>query len=148
MGVAIGLFFTFTPFLGLQMLLVVTFAWLLRANKVVGLPMVWISNPATFVPIFYPCYCIGRWMLGWPAVGRKWWSELAHPPESGWAVTEFYWGRTLEIFAPLMLGCFAVALPIAVLGYFGTREFVVRYRTARDQVLARRSAKRLAKRAR
>lgn len=139
MGVAIGLFWTFTPFLGAQMLLVVAFAWLFRANKVVGLPMVWISNPATFVPIFYPCYCIGRWMLGWPGVSRQWWKELAVPPADGWEATEFYWSRVLEIFAPLMVGCLIVAIPVASLGYFVTREFVIRYRTARTFALARKA---------
>lgn len=142
MGVAIGLFWTFTPFLGAQMLLVVACAWLFRANKVVGLPLVWISNPATFVPIFYPCYCIGRWMLGWPSVGRQWWSELTVPPGEGWEVTEFYWGRVMEIFAPLMVGSVMVALPIAALGYFVTREFVIRYRTARTYAIARKAERR------
>ena len=46
-AVAVAMFITFTPTVGLQMILSVFFAWLLRANKAVGIPIVWISNPAT-----------------------------------------------------------------------------------------------------
>lgn len=144
LGVAIGMFFTFTPFLGAQMVLVVACAWLLGANKIVGLPLVWISNPATFVPIFYPCYRIGRWLLGQPGMGPQWWRQLAAPPEGAWEATQFYWTRILEIFAPLMLGCAVVALPIATASYFATRSFVARYRAAHSAA-GRRSKLRLGK---
>ena len=97
LGVAIGMFFTLTPFIGVQMVLVVGAAWLLRANKVVGIPLVWISNPATFVPIFYPCYVIGRTLLGRPGVGAQWWKQLTAPPAGFTEATQFYWGRVMEI---------------------------------------------------
>lgn len=129
LGVAIGIFFTFTPFIGIQMLLVLTFAWLLRANKVVGVPLVWVSNPATFVPIYYPCYVVGRSVLGWPAVSRQWWDELLVPPEGFAASMAFYWGRTMEIFSPLMLGCTIVGLPLSIVGYVVTRQVIERYRS-------------------
>ena len=58
LGAAIGVFVAFTPTVGLQMMLTVSLAWLLRANKVIGLPVVWISNPATLVPIYYSCYVV------------------------------------------------------------------------------------------
>ena len=64
LGAAIGMFVTFLPLIGFQMALVVVLATLLRANKAVGLPIVWITNPATIVPVFYACYVIGRLMLG------------------------------------------------------------------------------------
>jgi uncharacterized protein (DUF2062 family) len=134
LGVAIGMFYTFTPFIGVQMVLVVGTAWLLRANKVVGVPLVWISNPATFVPIFYPCYLIGRAILGWPGVGRQWWEELLTDPPTGFAAaTQFYWGRVLEIFSPLMLGCCVVGLPLSIFSYLATRITVERYRARRSR---------------
>jgi hypothetical protein len=131
LGVAIGIFVTFTPFIGIQMVLVVILAWLLRANKAVGVPVVWISNPATFVPIYYPCYLIGRAALGWPAVGRQWWDQLTHPPAGFWAVTEFYWSRVFEIFAPLTLGCLLVGTPLATTTYLITRRLICGYRQRR-----------------
>ena len=67
LGIAISVFVTFTPTVGFQMALVVFLAWLLRANKVVGLPIVWITNPLTIVPVYYPCYVVGRWIQASPA---------------------------------------------------------------------------------
>lgn len=143
LGVAIGIFFTFTPFIGVQMALVVGTAWLLRANKVVGLPLVWISNPATFVPIFYPCYLIGRTVLGWPSVGSEWWGQLGKPPTGFTDATQFYWNRTLEIFSPLMLGCLIVGLPLSVFGYLLTRIVVERYRLRMAQKKPHRPRQRM-----
>ncbi len=79
LGAAIGMFVTFTPTIGFQMVIVVFLSWLMGANKVVGLPIVWLSNPATFVPLYYSCYVIGRSVLGWTPIGDAWWSELAAP---------------------------------------------------------------------
>ena len=59
LAVAIALFVTFTPTIGFRSVLVVLLAWMFGANKLVGLPLVWISNPATFVPIDYPSYLTG-----------------------------------------------------------------------------------------
>ena len=73
LGVAIGVFVTFTPTVGFQMVLTVFLAWLLRANKAVGVPIVWITNPATIIPIYYSCYVVGRSMLQWESVGEAWW---------------------------------------------------------------------------
>jgi len=64
LGVAIGVFVTWTPTIGLQMVLTVALATLLGANKAVGVPFVWISNPFTFVPIYLPCYLVGGFLLG------------------------------------------------------------------------------------
>ncbi|XZE52249.1 DUF2062 domain-containing protein [Planctomycetaceae bacterium SH139] len=128
LGVAIGMFFAFTPLIGVQMVLVVAAAWVFRANKAVGVPLVWISNPATFVPIFYPCYLIGNAILGWPLVSRQWWAALADPPVGFIEGSRFYWARMLEIFAPLMLGSIAVALPLAIMSYLVTRTVIERYR--------------------
>lgn len=143
LGVAIGVFFTFTPFIGVQMALVVGAAWLLRANKVVGLPLVWVSNPATFVPIFYPCYLIGRTILGWDGVGKEWWGELASPPPGFAAATQFYWDRTMEIFSPLMLGCLIVGVPLSIFSYLATRIAVERYRLRMANKKPHRSRRRL-----
>jgi uncharacterized protein len=128
LGVAIGVFWTLTPFIGVQMVLVLASAWILRANKVVGMPVVWASNPATFVPIFWPCYLIGRTILGWPSVGKEWWEQLAHPPRGFATATQFYWDRTMEIFSPLMLGCLLVGIPLSIFSYLATRIAVERYR--------------------
>lgn len=142
LGVAIGLFVTFTPTIGFQTALVIALAWLLGANKLVGLPLVWISNPATFVPIYYPCYRIGKWILGGQPVSMRWWRDLAHPPESSVEALRFYWTRLLEIIGPLTTGCLVVAIPIGSVGYVLTYQSVIRYRDLRTKRLATIAARR------
>ncbi|WP_145092694.1 DUF2062 domain-containing protein [Rosistilla carotiformis] len=131
LGVAIGLFVTFTPTIGLQMLLVMLLAWALRANKVVGIPIVWLSNPATFVPIYLPCYQVGRLILGSEPKGRAWWHSLQHPPKGFLNKTEFYWTSIWEIIGPLTIGCLVVASVVAVIGYCVTYSVIYTYRMKR-----------------
>jgi uncharacterized protein (DUF2062 family) len=47
-------FVAFTPTVGIQVI-VLFLTWLLCANKAISLPIVWLSNPATIVPIYWGC---------------------------------------------------------------------------------------------
>ena len=60
LGVAIGFFCGWTPAIGIQMMMVLVLATLLRANKLVGLPIVWITNPLTAAPVYYFNWLVGR----------------------------------------------------------------------------------------
>lgn len=131
MGVAIGIFVMFTPTIGLQMLLVMFLAWMLRANKVVGIPIVWISNPATFVPIFWPCYKLGQWLTGSPPKDQAWWASLRHPPEEFVAKLGFYWASIWEIIGPLTIGCLLIGTVLAVLSYVISYSVIYTYRMKR-----------------
>jgi len=131
MGCAIGMFIAFTPTIGVQMMLTVFLAWLLRANKVVGVPFVWISNPATFVPMYYSCYVVGCWMLGWHAIDRAWWTGLAHPPAGWLAGITFYWSRLGQVATPLWLGCVVIGVLLAYPTYYVVYQFVRSYRLRR-----------------
>jgi uncharacterized protein len=130
LGMAIGAFVTFTPTVGVQMAVVLLLAWLLRANKVVGLPVVWLTNPATIVPFYWLCYEIGRILLGTPPVGQQWWLEMASPPAGWLAIVQFYWSRFWQIGWPLWVGGCIVgliaALPAYYLTYYGVRSFRMR----------------------
>jgi uncharacterized protein (TIGR03546 family) len=131
MGAAIGVFIAFTPAIGLQMLLVVFLAWLLRANKVIGVPLVWISNPATIIPIFYGCYSVGRFVLQRKAIGGHWWNELYRPPDSWWDAVLFYWHHFMDIAGPLWLGSFIVGFLLAYPTYYVLAHLIYRYRMRR-----------------
>jgi len=135
LGVGIGMFVMFTPTIGMQSAIVVALAWLLGANKLVGLPLIWISNPATFVPIYYPCYRIGRWIMGGEPTSTAWWKELASPPEGRAESLRFYWGRMLEIIGPLTLGGVVVGAVFGTLSYVLTYQVVVKYRALRARRL-------------
>ncbi|QEG38946.1 hypothetical protein UC8_09060 [Roseimaritima ulvae] len=117
LGIALGLFCGLLPLVGLQTVLVLALAWLLGANKAIGLPLTWLTNPATFVPIFYPCYQLGAFLMGTTPVDLQWWQRLAEPP-AGSAAMSFYWQSLQEVSAPLLLGSFLLATAVAVAGYY------------------------------
>ena len=125
------MFVTFTPTVGFQMVLVVFLAWLLRANKAVGVPLVWITNPATIVPIFYTCYRVGRFVLQQEGVGLEWWEELAHPTGSWWGHVVFYWKHIMEIASPLWVGSAIVATILGYISYYVSYYAIYGYRMKR-----------------
>jgi uncharacterized protein (DUF2062 family) len=63
LGVALGFFVAWTPTIGFQMIMVILLATALRANNRVGIPIVWISNPLTLIPIYLPNYWLGHQVL-------------------------------------------------------------------------------------
>jgi uncharacterized protein (DUF2062 family) len=95
-AVALGVFCAFIP-VPFQMLIAAIFAIWLRANILVAVPMVWISNPITLGPIFYFCYLIGAEILG-------------HEPGDFHFELSFDWlfNSLAEIWQPFLLGCFLV----------------------------------------
>ncbi len=113
------------------MLLVLLLAWALKANKAVGLPIVWISNPVSMVPIFWACYAVGVKVLGQDSVDAAWWQELASPPGSWLLLVQFFWQRFLQIASPLWLGSLVVASALAIPSYFLSRWGIIQYRMAR-----------------
>ena len=135
LGLAIGTFATFSPLYGLQMVQNVVLAWLLGANKLVGIPIVWITNPVTVVPIFFPCYMLGCWLTGSPVIEGKltatrWdWQENSANPESRWSdYLGSLWGQLSEIAVPLFVGCTLVGLSLAVVVYFVSNFLIRNYR--------------------
>src|SRR5690606_11429398 len=71
-GVAIGVLVGWIPLVGIQMLTGLLLAAILRANKAATLPGVWITNPFTFVPIYWFNYKFGHLTLT-----GQWTTDLA-----------------------------------------------------------------------
>jgi len=130
LGFAIGIFISWTPTVGFQMLLTVAMAALLRANKVVGVPLAWISNPVTIPGIFSFNYGIGAMLLGLPYNFEEF-SQFAQAAMSagGWIERlHALWQAMMSIFWPLWLGSVTIGLGLAAISYFAIRYAVVRYR--------------------
>ncbi|MDR0964996.1 MAG: DUF2062 domain-containing protein [Myxococcales bacterium] len=131
LGVAIGIFITWMPLIGFQMALTLFFATLLRANKVVGVPLVWISNPATLW-IYIPNYVLGCWLLGEApsverltgALGQAFGLGALGLKERGILLFQTLW----DTFAPLMLGSVIIGAVLAAISYVATRRGVHAYR--------------------
>ncbi len=135
LGVAIGIFITWTPTMGFQMILTVLLSAMFRANKLVGVPFVWISNPLTLFPVYGPNFLVGSWALG----GGYTWSEfqnaLARASHFHGNIIEriqAWWEATWQVFAPLWLGSILVGLILGTLSYFAVHYAVVAYRRHRQ----------------
>ena len=128
LGVAIGIFVAWTPTMGLQMVLAVAMAFLLKANKLVGIPFVWISNPATIFPIYVPNYWVGCKLLGkqpdaWDAI-----REAIKFDGSALDRIQLWYSTTSSIFWELWIGSLVVALILGVMTYFAVYRMIVVYR--------------------
>ena len=131
MGVAAGVFISFTPTVGLHMALVVLFSLFIRLNRTAGLAAVWLNNPLTAVPVFFFNYLVGTWLLLRPAIR---WQEFRDAASQALAFDHWYqvlWSMflglgklTLEVAGPLWLGSLLMATAVSVPAYFIVRRLV------------------------
>lgn len=64
MGVALGWLVMWTPTVGIQIGIYVILAQLLRVNKSAGIPVVFISNVVTALPLYWFVWQVGARVLG------------------------------------------------------------------------------------
>ena len=63
-GVAVGIFSGCFPFFGLQSLMGVCLASLVRGHHLLAVIGTWISNPLTYLPLYWLNYRVGSFVLG------------------------------------------------------------------------------------
>ncbi len=113
LGAAIGMFVALQPCMGIQMSIAVPIAFLLRANKVIAAAMVWLTNPFTFIPIYFGCYLTGTLVYPSSRITLEEFERIAK---------HLTWNEFLQlgrqIVRPLLVGCLIQGLLWAVLTYF------------------------------
>lgn len=140
LGVAVGIFIGFSPTIGLQMVLALALAALLGANRLVCIPMVWITNPVTLGPIYWACWRVGSALLPSNGVGDG--SAVVQRVETMYqtvglttVVREDFWrqllGRFIDVGTELWVGCFVVGIVASFIAYFAARWLVVLARKRR-----------------
>jgi uncharacterized protein (TIGR03546 family) len=125
-GIAIGMFFGFTPLFGLKTILAILFAWLTRSNIIAAVLAGTLHD--LILPImpfiFIWEYKIGFWVLNqeWPhGVHRL---RLAMPHT--WR--EWVHLLTTGVGKPMLLGSMAIASPLAGICFFVAKALVTNYR--------------------
>ncbi|MGU9951298.1 MAG: DUF2062 domain-containing protein [Gammaproteobacteria bacterium WSBS_2016_MAG_OTU1] len=119
-GLAIGMFWGFVP-IPFQMAPAAFFCWLARSNLPVAILCVWISNPLTYVPIFFLEYKVGVWLFGTTTViDMEFFSN---------ALADGIASIPLDVFQtilfPLLQGSVVVSIVAALVGYiFGIVLFI------------------------
>lgn len=103
-AVFIGIFCAMLPVPG-QMLFALAFALILRAHLPLSIAVTWITNPITYMPIFYFNYRLGVFMSG----GTE---EIQM---QAFALTAFY-ENIHSILIPLFIGSITTGLTIGFVG--------------------------------
>jgi uncharacterized protein (DUF2062 family) len=142
LGAAFGLFIAWSPLLGLHTWLVLLLSIIFRANKLVALIFIWVSNPFTFIPIYYPSYLLGKNLLKYfnyqsrHELSDVQLSQTLNNFSSSFNFTSifsiefwrmlfgFLWHRGTE----LMVGSLVIGLVVAIIGYYAIYYFIVWYR--------------------
>jgi uncharacterized protein len=126
-AVAIGLFAGLVPG-PLQMLTALLLAIPLRRNLPVALLVTLYTNPFTIVPLYLLAYGYGNLLLGLNHPQPKiehFEMDWGHLIDSMWRLLDW----TLALGKPLAVGLVALALTLALIGYFavqvGWRAYVV-----------------------
>jgi hypothetical protein len=158
LSLGIAIFVTWTPTIGLQMVLAFALASLCRANKFVGVPFVWISNPFTFIPIYLPNYLLGSVLLGGQYSTSRFLDAISRASEfqgGWWPRVQAWWVAIGPIFLPLAIGSLIIGGILGTIAYFVSFYGIRAYRQRREEFLAhihqrraRRKARRLARRKR
>ncbi|MFT4570750.1 MAG: hypothetical protein ACI8TX_000396 [Hyphomicrobiaceae bacterium] len=123
-GAAVGLFVAFTPTMGAQMVIAAAIATAFGASRPTALVPVWITNPATMLPIYLFTYRVGGWFMVGPAEenvsGRLGESVATIVATDFWrldlhalALAGVGW----QVFAVLAVGGFVVGSVAAAVGY-------------------------------
>lgn len=126
-GLACGVFAGLFPIFGLQMIIGVFLAVLLRGNKFLAAAGTWISNPLTYVPIYAFNYHVGKWLLNQHDLTNVSLQSQQEVLELG-----------SEIIVTLFVGCFAVGLVCAIISYFLGLGLIRRIRASQQQRQHRR----------
>ena len=117
LGFGVGIFSGCFPFFGLQTLMGVFIAKILKGNTILAAVGTWISNPFTYVPLYYFNYRVGSLLLDTDKVIV----DVSH------ITTNKLWSQSLYLSSRLLLGSICVGLLTGIIGgvclYFPLKKF-------------------------
>lgn len=111
MAVVIGLFFAWVP-TPTQMAFAAIAAIYYRANLLVSVALVWVTNPITMPPLFYFAYRVGLHYLHLPSPVANFEFTLAG-----------IWSSFGGIMHPFLFGCLIMALVSSLAGFIAMDSF-------------------------
>jgi uncharacterized protein (DUF2062 family) len=117
---ALGIFISFSPWIGFHIISCILFAWFFRVSKFVVLTTAFVNNPWTIVPMYAFCIWVGIKITGDDiAVPHIAWNELTM--STAYAVLKPYlWS--------FVTGTLIVGAVAGVISYFLFYWAVVHYR--------------------
>ncbi len=132
LGAAIGVFIAMTPTIGFQMLLIYFIASIFRANRVAGVPMAWITNPATILPIYSFNLLVGIKVVGGSAAMREEFEQalqgIMNKDLPWWDLVKQWWDVAMHVTLPLWVGSIVVGLVSGAVAYAVMYYLITVYR--------------------
>jgi len=143
LGLALGIFIGMLPIMGIQMAVVAVFALPFRANLKAAVAGVWISNPITFIPLYYANYRFGLLVLSSRETDQAAFSRaIENASRWDWgdigASMRHLFDFGADILVPLWLGSAILAVLLGIPTYFITYRAVVRTRARLERRRAAR----------
>lgn len=141
LGIALGVFVAYTPPLGHHIILVLLLSFIFRANKAAAMTWIWLSNPLTYILLYYPNYLVGRAVLLWNRTSEQMdpqqvGSMLKHLMSFEQIMTGFYTTQfwkdmghlIMQIGTELLVGGLILGGIVAPLVYIFFYKLIVWYR--------------------
>lgn len=150
LGVALGFFIGMLPLMGIQMVIAAFMATIFRANRLAAILPVWVSNPATFIPLYGFNYWLGHKLTGWGASFSEYTRVLKETEkimsESGFIDgvidgTKNFASLGPAALASLCIGCVIVGVISAAISYPLTLRLVEAFRHHRAKRRAKRQSR-------
>ena len=144
-GIATGVFCSFTPFFGLHFFLAAFVTYIFKGNIVAALFGTFFGNPVTWPFIASFSVKLGQIILGYPVTNFETFLEhfveaydatiqgvksLFGYGESDWALLYSFFR---ELFLPYFIGGFVLGLIAALLTYFVFRPIIYAYKVTRKK---------------
>ena len=117
LGFGVGIFSGCFPFFGLQTLMGVFLAKILKGNSILAALGTWISNPFTYVPLYYFNYRVGSLLID----NEKDIVDFSH------ITTNELWSQGWYLSSRIIMGSTSVGLVTGIIGgiclYFSLKNF-------------------------
>lgn len=138
-GVAIGIFFGFTPLFGFKTLLGILIAWVFRCSRVAAAVAVNLHDiTLPLLPVILRLeYGIGFCLLRHP---HQWPPKMKFSAEHLGFEEWFHWSSFVKIGLPMLVGSVFVGGLLAAISFFITLPIVTRYQARRDALRAGKSS--------
>jgi uncharacterized protein len=130
-GFALGAAMCFTPLVGLQLIIAMALAIVLRFSVLASALGAFVGNPWTFPFIWWLVYTTGSAMLG-----RDGAEPLPETLSMGYVFDNF-----LDIFLPMLLGSVPVGIIVWIGFYLPLKKLVTSYQTTRRERVRRGRAR-------
>ena len=138
LGLGLGIFVGLLPIMGIQMAVVTLFALPLRGNLKAAIAGVWISNPITFLPMYWGYYRFGLLFTPNRRIDMGEFTKVVtEAAQWDWSEITLSLQRSIDlgsdILTPLWIGSVILATGLCIPTYFVTYKLVIKYRARRSR---------------